>query len=235
MGAADVTRVLIVEDDDGIGEGLRRALTNEGYEPTRVATGADALQRADQTVDLVLLDLGLPDVDGLDVCRQLRRRWPGLPILMLTARGTETDIVVGLDAGADDYLIKPFRLAELYARLRAHTRRLRTVPDQLSDVIAIGDLSVDTAARRVHIRGHEIDLRPKEFDLLVLLARNAGRVVTRNQAMELVWDEHWFGSTKTLDVHVASLRQRLGDHSPDTSRISTLRGVGYRLELPEPT
>jgi DNA-binding response OmpR family regulator len=229
----DVTQsplVLIVEDDDGIGSGLLRALSGEGYRAEWCRTAADALAASLADVAVVLLDLGLPDMDGLDLCRLLRRQLPTTPIVMLTARGSETDIVVGLDAGADDYLVKPFRLAELFARLRAHTRR-RPVAAVDPNVITVGDLSVDIAARRVHVGGVETELRPKEFDLLVVLMRNAGKVLTREDAMTQVWDEHWFGSTKTLDVHVAALRQRLGESGPEGSRISTLRGVGYRLEL----
>jgi DNA-binding response OmpR family regulator len=222
--------VLIVEDDDGIGGGLLRALAGEGYRAEWCKTAADALAASLADVAVVLLDLGLPDMDGLDLCRLLRQQLPNTPIVMLTARGSETDIVVGLDAGADDYLVKPFRLAELFARLRAHTRR-RPPTGADANVLTVGDLSVDVAARRVHVRGVETELRPKEFDLLVVLIRHAGKVVARDEAMRLVWDEHWFGSTKTLDVHVASLRQRLGESGPEGSRISTLRGVGYRMEL----
>jgi DNA-binding response OmpR family regulator len=231
--AADVSPppfVLIVEDDEGIGGGLLRALGGEGYAVEWCRTGTDALASKLTEVDVVLLDLGLPDMDGLDLCRSLRRELPHTPILMLTARGSETDIVVGLDAGADDYLVKPFRLAELFARLRAHTRRRPAVAAD-ANTLAVGDVLVDIAARRVHVGGIETELRPKEFDLLVVLMRNAGKVLTRDDAMSQVWDEHWFGSTKTLDVHVASLRQRLGESGPEGSRISTLRGVGYRLEL----
>jgi DNA-binding response OmpR family regulator len=223
--------VLIVEDDEGIGAGLLRAVRGEGYTATWCRTAADALRQPLAEVDLILLDLGLPDVDGLDLCRRLRRDLPQTPIVILTARGSETDVVVGLDAGADDYLVKPFRLAELFARLRAHVRR-RTSQDEQVDVLTVGDLTIDLAARRVHVGGVEVELRPKEFDLLAVLMRNAGRAVSRERAMELVWDEHWFGSTKTLDVHIAALRQRLGETGPQGSRISTLRGVGYRLELP---
>lgn len=223
--------ILIVEDDEGIGGGLLRAVTGEGYTATWCRDAADALRHASAEVDLILLDLGLPDMDGLDLCRRLRRELPLTPILVLTARGSETDIVVGLDAGADDYLVKPFRLAELFARLRALTRR-RASQVQDATVLRVGDLTVDIAARRAYVGGTEVELRPKEFDLLVVLMRNAGTVVTRERAMELVWDEHWFGSTKTLDVHIAALRQHLGENGPDGSRIATLRGVGYRLELP---
>ncbi len=225
--------VLIVEDDEGIGNGLVRALSGEGYTAIWCRDGSESLRQPLGEFDVILLDLGLPDMDGLDLCRTLRRDQPLTPILVLTARGSETDIVVGLDAGADDYLVKPFRLAELFARLRALTRR-RTSAGQGDEAtrLTVGDLTVDVSARRVHVDKAEIELRPKEFDLLVVLIRNAGNVVTRERAMELVWDEHWFGSTKTLDVHIAALRQRLGESGPEGSRISTLRGVGYRLDLP---
>ncbi|TAL15171.1 MAG: response regulator transcription factor [Frankiales bacterium] len=224
-------RVLLVEDDTGIGAGLVRALESQGYRLTWCQTGAAALQHPLGTVDLVLLDLGLPDLNGLEVCRQLRRDAPSLPVLMITARGSETDVVVGLDAGADDYLVKPFRLSELLARLRAHTRRL-DAPAHRADQLEVGDLRVDVDARQVLLAGRPVELRPKEFDLLVALMRAAGRVVTRQRLMEQVWDGQGFGSTKTVDVHVAALRQRLGEAGPDSSRITTLRGVGYRFELP---
>ncbi len=223
--------VLIVEDDDGIGRGLLRALSGEGYSGVWARTAGAALAQQLRDYDVILLDLGLPDMDGLELCRRLRRELPDTPIVMLTALGSETDLVVGLDAGADDYLVKPFRLAELFARLRAHTRRHLVQAGQVP-VCTVGDLTVDTAARRFHLGGIEVALRPKEFDLLVLLMHNAGKVVTRSVAMSEVWDEHWFGSTKTLDVHIAALRQRLGERAPENSRISTLRGVGYRLEIP---
>ena len=230
--------VLIIEDDEGIGSSLEAALRGQGYDPTWSRTGADALAQPVDTFAVILLDLGLPDMDGLDVCRTLRRRAPLVPVLMLTARGTETDIVVGLDAGADDYLVKPFRLAELLARLRALARR-NHIPTDDPTVMSVGDLAVDTEARRVFVASLEVELRAKEFDLLVVLMRHAGKVLTREQAMSLVWDEHWFGSTKTLDVHIASLRRHLGESGPGDSRITTLRGIGYRLELPgmdpEPT
>lgn len=223
--------IVVVEDDPRIGAGLVRLLEGEGYEPVWCRTGRDALARLPQGVDLVLLDLGLPDMDGLDLCRRVHRDAPALPIIMLTARGAETDVVLGLNAGAVDYLVKPFRLAELLARLRAHHRTVPTA-ESTPDVVTVADVTVDVAARRVFIGEVEALLRPKEFDLLVLLVRNAGRAVTRSVAMTQVWDEHWYGSTKTLDVHIAALRQRLGETDTASSRITTLRGVGYRYELP---
>ena len=230
MRAEPAPSVLIVEDDEGIGGGLLRAVEGEGYTATWCRTATDALRHPLDGVDLILLDLGLPDLDGLELCRRFRAALPQVPIVILTARGSEADVVVGLDAGADDYLVKPFRLAELFARLRAHVRR-HAAEDAPAN-LTVGDLVLDPAARRVTVGGAEVDLRPKEFDLLEVLMRNAGKALSRERAMELVWDEHWFGSTKTLDVHIASLRQHLGESGPEGSRITTLRGVGYRLELP---
>jgi DNA-binding response OmpR family regulator len=176
---------------------------------------------------LVVLDLGLPDQDGLDVCRQLRGRPFPPQVLVLTARGEEVDVVLGLDAGADDYLTKPFRLAEFLARVRACTRR----SDSMQDELVIGELAVDIDARVVTLAEATVDLRPKEFDLLVALARSAGRVVTRERLLSDVWDEHWYGSTKTLDIHIWALRRKL-DAPGATSRITTVRGVGYRMDVP---
>ncbi|WP_218603489.1 response regulator transcription factor [Pseudonocardia abyssalis] len=225
-------RVLIVEDDDLIGPSLQRALEASGYIAERVGDGATALPRVrDGAVDLVLLDLGLPDTDGIDLARAMLTSRPGLPIVMLTARAEEADVVTGLHAGAVDYVTKPFRLAELLARVHAHLRAARE-HDEQGRVIGVGDLRVDVAARRAWTAGGEVELRAREFDLLARLVRSAGEVVTREQLMSDVWDEHWNGSTKTLDVHVASLRRRLGEEPGMPSRITALRGVGYRLETP---
>jgi DNA-binding response OmpR family regulator len=221
------TRLLVVEDDEPIARPLCESLRAHGYEVTWVASGVDALAEAAEPVDLVLLDLGLPDLDGLEVCRRLRDQQPQTEIIILTARRDEVDVVLGLDAGADDYLVKPFRLHELLARVRA---RLRRQPGG-AEVVTVGDLQVDFAARRVHVGELEVELRPKEFDLLALLVREAGRVVTRERIMSEVWDEHWFGSTKTLDIHVWALRRKL-DQPGRESHISTARGVGYRLDCP---
>ena len=219
-------RILIVEDDDTIATNLIRALGNHGYAVARVSTAVDALKRFDD-FDLVVLDLGLPDLDGLEVCRRIRAVDPLLPVVMLTARQAEIDVVMGLDAGAVDYVSKPFRLAELLARLRVQLRRPGPAAPSRIDV---GDLSIDPGARRAWRAGEELDLRTKEFDLLMFLANEAGTAVTRERIMSEVWDEHWFGSTKTLDVHLASLRRKLGDAAGEPSVITTLRGVGYRLE-----
>ena len=224
-----VPRILVVEDDPGIAAGLERALTNAGYSVRRVGTGADAILVVESErppPDLVLLDLGLPDADGFDVCRGLVERVPTARIIVVTARTDELDVVAGLDAGAVDYVTKPFRLAELLARLRAHLRQSAPTSDRL----AVADVEIDVAARRVWRGTEELELRPKEFDLLVLLAANAGKVVTRAQLMTDVWDENWYGSTKTLDVHISAVRRKLGGPGPGTATIATIRGVGYRLE-----
>jgi DNA-binding response OmpR family regulator len=218
--------ILVVEDDDAIAGGLVRVLDSQGYDARRVAAGMPALDAATADVALVLLDLGLPDIDGIDVCRRLRANRPELAILILTARDEQLDIVAGLDAGADDYLVKPFRLPELLARVRAHMRRVARSPGEgPAAVIEAAGVRIDPAARRVHRGAAELSLRPKEFDLLALLAAEAGRVVTRERIMRDVWDTAWLGSTKTLDNHILTLRSKLGDGA-----ITTLRGIGYRLE-----
>ncbi len=217
-------RVLIVEDEDAIAEPLVEGLGREGYEVTRVATGAAAL--ADADADVILLDLRLPDMDGYDVCRAIRAR-SDVPIIMVTARGEEMDRVVGLELGADDYMVKPYGLRELIARIRAVTRRGatggRAEPEQ--ETIRTGTLEVDLRARRVSVDGRDVALTVKEFELLAALAADAGAVVTRKQLLEQVWDTSWYGSTKTIDVHVASLRRKLGD----PGWVETVRGVGFRL------
>lgn len=219
--------LLIIEDDPGIGTNLERALTNAGYVCRRASTVAEA-QAIERRPDLVLLDLGLPDGDGLDLARQLVDRWDELPIIMLTARSEEMDVVIGLDAGAVDYITKPFRLAELLARVRAQLRK--PVDRSGMGELVEGDVTIDLDARRVTVGAREVVLRAKEFDLLVELVSNPGSVVTREDLMCRVWDEHWFGSTKTLDVHMSALRRRLGEQPGDPSRITALRGVGYRWE-----
>jgi len=217
--------LLIAEDDEGIRVPLVRALEREGYDVEAVADGLDATARGVAGAhDLVLIDVGLPRLDGLEMCRRLREARPQVPILFLTAQDEELDIVDGLDAGADDYITKPFSIAELLARIRAALRR--TAPE----VIEAGDVRVDTGARRAWLAGDELELTRKEFELLALLAREAGQVVTRERIMAEVWDENWFGSTKTLDMHVSWLRRKLGDDAAAPRHIVTVRGVGLRLE-----
>jgi DNA-binding response OmpR family regulator len=224
-----VAVLLVVEDDETIGSIVESRLRAEHHAVTWVAGGQAAVDAALRTnPELVLLDLGLPDVDGVEVCRRLRAAAPGTTIIMLTARGAEIDVVVGLDAGADDYVTKPFRLAELLARVRAHLRRAG--PGGATGRLAVGGLELDAGSHRVSVDGREVDLRPREFDLLALLMAEAGRVVGRERIMAEVWDEHWFGSTKTLDMHISSLRRKLLDAGDVPDRLSTIRGVGYRLE-----
>jgi len=218
-------RILLVEDDDAIAEPLVRALRRDGYEVARVAAGAPALAAADETMfDLVVLDLGLPDIDGIEVCRRLQTSQPELPLLMLTARAAELDVIVGLDAGAGDYVTKPFRLGELLARVRARVRH--SADAQLHE----GEVAIDVNARRAWLGNEEMELTAKEFELLVLLVRHAGTVLTREQIMSEVWDEHWFGSTRTLDVHVSTLRRKLGDDPTQPRFVATVRGIGFRFE-----
>ena len=232
--ASDTPPVLLVEDDDGIATPLAAALRGDGYAVVRVATGNDALRVAAQGVAAVVLDLGLPDIDGVEVCRRLRDVAPGAPVLMLTARTSEADVVVGLDAGADDYVTKPFRLAELLARLRALLRRTAGEPGRSAHrVVAAQDVRVDLDARRAWVGERELDLTPKEFDLLALLVTEAGTVVDRERIMRDVWDTNWFGSTKTLDMHVSWLRRKLGDDANHPRYLTTVRGVGLRFDAGE--
>lgn len=217
-------RLLIVEDDASIAEPLTSGLLRQGFDVTWVRTGADALNAAEP--DLVLLDLGLPDLDGQVVCRRLRER-SAVPIVVVTARSDEVDRVTLLEMGADDYVVKPFGFRELVARIRAVLRRTSdpTEKTERSEEIVIGPLKIDRRTRQVSVAERVIALTPKEYDLLVLLAEDAGAVFTRDQILRAVWDEHWWGSTKTLDVHMASLRKKLGD----ASIVETVRGVGYRM------
>ena len=225
----DAPRLLLVEDDDGIARPLASALRSAGYRVDHVRTGTEALRAVSPDTAAVVLDLGLPDVDGVEVCRRLRQeRGPDLPILVLTARTSETDVVVGLDAGADDYVTKPFRLAELQARLRALLRRAAGGPE--TGEVGAQDVRVDRGARRAFHGDEELELTPKEFDLLAELVAHAGRVVTREQLMREVWETEWLGSTKTLDMHVSTLRRKLDDDPAAPRYITTVRGVGLRFE-----
>ena len=227
LAPAEGGRLLVVEDDDSIAEPLVEGLEREGFTVSRVATGAAAM--AADAADLVLLDLGLPDLDGREVCRRLRAR-TGVPIIVVSARADEVDRVLLLEMGADDYVVKPFGFRELVARIRTVQRRAGagTAHAAPADQV-LGPMVVSRAARRVWLAGEEVELTPKEFDLLAYLAEEPARVRTREDIIARVWDEHWWGSTKTLDVHVAALRRKLGD---DHRWITTLRGVGYRLDPP---
>ena len=209
-----------------ISEPLARALRREGYDVDVQPDGPGALDLAlGEVIDLVVLDLGLPGMDGLEVCRRLRAEGKGTPVLVLTARADEVDTVVGLDAGADDYVTKPFRLAELLARVRALLRRRSG-----DTTTAVQGVRMDVESRRAWLGEEELTLTAKEFDLLRVLLRDAGKVVTRDQLMREVWDTAWWGSTKTLDMHVSWLRKKLMDDANNPRYITTVRGVGFRFE-----
>ncbi|AYC39670.1 response regulator transcription factor [Streptomyces griseorubiginosus] len=220
-------RVLLVEDDEPVAQSLRRGLIRYGFEVEWVSTGAAALDHAGP-YDVVLLDLGLPDTDGLDVCKALRLRGD-VPIIVISARSDETDRVVGLELGADDYVSKPFGVREVIARIRAVMRRVRPrTPHADSGPDRYGSrLTVDRKAARVRLDGEEVPLAPKEYDLLAFLTEEPGALMSREQIMEAVWDANWFGPTKTLDVHVAALRRKLAG----AISIEAVRGVGFRLEI----
>jgi len=225
-------RIMVVEDDRGVAVSLADGLTDVGYDVIHAPTGQAALDaEADQDVDVVLLDLGLPDMDGRDVCRELRSRSSNVPIIMLTARSDEFDRVLGLELGADDYVTKPFSVRELVARIRAVSRRSVTgsvdviEPDEPQ---TIGALTIDRRTRRVTMDDEAVNLTAKEFDLLAFLATDPGAVQSRTVILENVWDTHWYGPTKTVDAHVAAVRKKLGD----PRWIEAVRGVGFRFEDP---
>ncbi|MGW3468476.1 response regulator transcription factor [Saccharopolyspora sp. NPDC000995] len=215
-------RVLLVEDDDGVANALVEVLAAHGHRPTWVSRGADALTRHREH-DLVLLDLGLPDADGLDVLRKLRRIGP-IPVVVLTARGEERMIVRGLRSGADDYLVKPVRMAELLARIEAVARRGR-LPGAVADEVEVGDVHVNLRTRRVRVDGGDVELTPKEFDVLAVLAGEAGNAVSRQRLMDEIWGDAYLAVSRSLDVHIAQLRAKLG--RPEL--LVTIRGFGYRF------
>ena len=219
-------RVLLVEDDEPVAQSLRRGLLRYGFEVAWVSTGGAALSHS-EPYDVVLLDLGLPDTDGLDVCRALRERGD-VPIIVISARSDETDRVVGLELGADDYVSKPFGVREVIARIRAVMRRVQPRAQTDAGPDRYGSrLTIDRKAARVRLDGDEVALAPKEYDLLAFLTEEPGALMSREQIMEAVWDANWFGPTKTLDVHVAALRRKL----EGAIAIEAVRGVGFRLEI----
>jgi len=232
---ADVSHglsILLVEDEQSIAEPFAKALERSGFSTTVARSGGEAMRLVRELEpDVVLLDLALPDLNGRDVCRGLRSE-SDVPIIMITASGTVTDRVVGLELGADDYVVKPFATTEVIARIRAVLRRGRSDAGQVG-MLSVGALRLDLDARRVWLAGRELELTRKEFDLLARLARDTDRVVTRESLMSDVWDMNWFGSTKTLDVHIAWLRRKLGDDPASPTYIRTVRGVGFRLSAPE--
>ncbi len=227
--------ILMVEDEESITVPLSEALDREGFDTQVAGTVAEALEKAAaQMPDLVLLDVMLPDGSGYDVARTLRES-SKVPIIMLTARGEETDRIVGLELGADDYIVKPFSAREVAARIRAVLRRTgdaqqaAAAPATKTGPIEVGPVRVDRDRREARVNGEDIDLTRKEFELLELLIREAGSVISRERLIDEVWDTNWFGSTKTLDVHVSSLRRKLGDDSQNPRFIHTVRGVGFRF------
>ena len=226
--------ILLVEDEQSITTPLVEALEREGFDTAVSSTAAESLDLADRVrPDLVLLDVMLPDGSGFDVCRELRAR-SRVPIIMLTARGEEADRVAGLELGADDYVVKPFSARELVARVRAVLRRAAEAGERKTGAVAeVGELRVDPSRRTAELAGEELELSRKEFDLLRLLIENAGAVVTRERLIDEVWDTNWFGSTKTLDVHVSGLRKKLGDDPAAPRYIHTVRGVGFRFASAE--
>ena len=220
-------RILVIEDDETVGAGLAGVLAADSHEVGWARSAEDARRRL-AGADLVLLDLGLPDADGLELCTEIRERFPEVVVVVVTARTDEADAVRALDGGADDFVVKPFRPEELLARLRAHLRRLGEAGPAERRA---GPVRLDQRSRRAWVGDSEIVLRPKEHELLALLVAGAGEAVRRERLMDEVWDQHWSGSTKTLDVHVANVRRKLADAGDRWDRIATLRGYGYRFEL----
>ena len=224
-------KVLVVEDEQAISEPLVENLEREGFSPLAASTAAQAMELFEREgPDLVLLDLGLPDRDGRDVCRDIRAR-SAVPVIMLTARGEEVDRVLGLELGADDYIVKPFSTREVAARIRAVLRR--SAPPVKADAIAIGDVRIDPQSRTATKRGEPLELTAREFDLLKMLMANAGKALRREEIMDEVWDTNWFGSTKTLDVHVSWLRRKIEEDPANPRYITTIRRVGFRFAAPE--
>jgi two-component system, OmpR family, response regulator RegX3 len=233
-----LTSVLVVEDEDSFVDALTVGLAREGFKVSVARDGAEALDMFDDVKpDLVLLDVMLPKVSGLDVCRELRAR-SSVPIIMVTAKGAEIDTVVGLEVGADDYVTKPYRLRELVARMRAVLRRRPdTAPPDLAalvddEVLTVGDVSLDQQRHEVVVRGDDVRLPLKEFELLALLLENAGRVLTRDTLIDRVWGADYVGDTKTLDVHVKRLRAKIETDPANPVHIVTIRGLGYKYEVP---
>jgi two-component system response regulator RegX3 len=227
-------RILIVEDETTIADPLAHTLSREGFDVSVHDTLSGARgELRERPPDLVLLDLMLPDGDGRDLCREIRRD-SELPVIMLTARGEEIDRVIGLELGADDYVVKPFSARELAARIRTILRRSARGPAAADphEAIAVGDLRLDLAARTAVLRGEPLELAAREFDLLALLMENAGRVLRREEIMDRVWDVNWFGSTKTLDVHISWLRKKIEVDPASPVYITTVRGVGFRFAAP---
>ncbi|MDA2980637.1 MAG: response regulator transcription factor [Actinomycetota bacterium] len=225
-----MTKILVVEDEKSLSEPLAYLLRREGYEVSVVDNGLSAVEAVDQSPpDLMLLDLMLPGLAGTEVCREVRNR-SSLPIIMLTAKDSEVDIVVGLELGADDYVTKPYSSRELLARIKAVLRRRSTDPDPADGILDYHGIVLDSDRHQLQVRGEPVSLPLKEFELLELLMVNAGRVLTRGQIIDRVWGSDYFGDTKTLDVHIKRLRSKIEVHPSEPTIIVTVRGLGYRFE-----
>ncbi|MEO7123936.1 MAG: response regulator transcription factor [Lacisediminihabitans sp.] len=225
-----MTRILIVEDEKSLSEPLAYLLEREGYEVAVAKDGPSALRAFDRHgADLLLLDLMLPGIPGTEVCREIRTR-SQVPIIMLTAKDSEVDIVVGLELGADDYITKPYSTRELLARMRAVLRRRVETDDDEATALAAGDVRMDLERHTVVVRGAEVSMPLKEFELLEFLMRNAGRVMTRGQLIDRVWGADYFGDTKTLDVHIKRIRSRIEKEPSEPVMLMTVRGLGYRFD-----
>ncbi len=225
-----MTRILIVEDEPSLSDPLSFLLQREGYDTEIAGDGRAALTAFDRAgADLVLLDLMLPGLPGTEVCRELRTR-SSVPIIMLTAKESEVDIVVGLELGADDYMTKPYSTRELLARIRAVLRRRIDLDVDDGGIVEVGAVRMDVERHSVAVDGREVNMPLKEFELLELLLRNAGRVLTRGQLIDRVWGSDYFGDTKTLDVHIKRIRSKIEESPSDPTRLVTVRGLGYRFE-----
>lgn len=225
-----MTKVLVVEDEESFSEAISFMLRKEGFEVAVAADGNSALTEFDQNgADIVLLDLMLPGLSGTEVCREIRKR-SKVPVIMVTAKDSEIDKVVGLELGADDYVTKPFSSRELIARIKAVLRRAGEVVENESDVIEIGPIRIDVERHAVSVSGEPVKLPLKEFDLLLMLMRNAGRVLTRGQLIDRIWGSDYVGDTKTLDVHIKRLRAKIETDPANPVHLLTVRGLGYKFE-----
>jgi two-component system response regulator RegX3 len=226
-----MTRVLIVEDEDSFSEAMSFMLRKEGFEVSVANNGALAIEEFDRTgADLVLLDLMLPGLSGTEVCREIRKR-SNVPVIMVTAKDSEIDKVVGLELGADDYVTKPFSSRELIARIKAVLRRAGTEIEDASDILELGAVRIDVERHIVSVEGQQIKLPLKEFDLLLMLMRNAGRVLTRGQLIDRIWGSDYVGDTKTLDVHIKRLRAKIEKDPANPIHLMTVRGLGYKFDV----
>jgi two-component system response regulator RegX3 len=226
-----MTRVLIVEDEDSFSEAMSFMLRKEGFEVSVANDGALAIEEFDRTgADIVLLDLMLPGLSGTEVCREIRKR-SNVPVIMVTAKDSEIDKVVGLELGADDYVTKPFSSRELIARIKAVLRRAGTDIEDASDILELGTVRIDVERHIVSVEGQQIKLPLKEFDLLLMLMRNAGRVLTRGQLIDRIWGSDYVGDTKTLDVHIKRLRAKIEKDPANPIHLMTVRGLGYKFDV----